>query len=50
MAATKAAKPSEKDQYDRFQQTARDLGVDGDESGKAFGGSFQKDCTPKGKD
>jgi hypothetical protein len=39
----KTAKPkSKKDQYERFQQTARDLGVDDDESAEAFERAFKK--------
>ncbi len=35
-------KPSKKDRYERFQQTARDLGVDDDKSAKVFGRVFEK--------
>jgi hypothetical protein len=42
-----AAKPSKKDQYERFQRTARDLGVDGEESAKAFERAFSKIVPPK---
>jgi hypothetical protein len=37
-----AAKPSKKDQYERFQQTARDLGVDDEESAQTFERAFAK--------
>ena len=38
-----AAKPkSKKDQYERFQQAARDLGVDDDESAQKFERAFAK--------
>jgi hypothetical protein len=37
-----AAKPSKKDQYERFQKTARDLGVDDDESAKRFERGFAR--------
>jgi hypothetical protein len=40
------AKPSKKDQYERFQQTARDLGVDDAESGEAFERAFSKIVPP----
>jgi hypothetical protein len=43
----KPAKPSKKDQYERFQQTARDLGVDDDDSAKTFETAFQKIVPPK---
>jgi hypothetical protein len=38
----KPAKPSKKDQYERFQQTARDLGIDDEEGRAAFEQAFQK--------
>lgn len=38
----KNPKPSKKDQYERFQQTARDLGVDDEESAEAFERAFKK--------
>jgi hypothetical protein len=38
-----AIKPkSKKEQYERFQQTARDLGIDNDKSAKAFELTFRK--------
>jgi hypothetical protein len=38
-----AAKPkSKKDQYERFQQTARDLGVDDESSAERFERAFEK--------
>jgi hypothetical protein len=36
------AKPSKKDQYERFQKTARDLGIDDEESARKFEGDFAK--------
>jgi hypothetical protein len=41
------AKPSKKDQYERFQQTARDLGVDDEESAGRFERAFEKIVPPK---
>jgi hypothetical protein len=43
-AATSKAKPkqSKKDQFERFQKTARDLGVDNEESAKKFERAFEK--------
>jgi hypothetical protein len=38
----KKAKPSKKDQYERFQQTARDLGVDDEQSAERFERAFEK--------
>jgi hypothetical protein len=38
----KPAKPSKKDQYERFQQTARDLGIDEAEGAEAFERAFKK--------
>lgn len=38
-----AAKPrNKKDQYERFQQTARDLGIDDEESAHTFERAFKK--------
>ncbi len=37
-----AEKPSKKDQYERFQKTARDLGVDDEKSAEAFDRVFRK--------
>jgi hypothetical protein len=42
-----AAKPSKKDQYGRFQQTARDLDIDDDESAQTFERAFSKIVPPK---
>jgi len=42
-----AAKPNKKDQYERFQQTARDLDVDDDESAEKFERAFEKIVPPK---
>lgn len=41
-ADTSKAKPSKKDQYERFQQTARDLGIDDEGSALAFEQTFKK--------
>ena len=43
----KPAKPSKKDQYERFQQTARDLGIDEKEGAEAFERTFEKIVPPK---
>ncbi|HLH95237.1 MAG TPA: hypothetical protein VKW08_08965 [Xanthobacteraceae bacterium] len=45
----KTTKPSKKDQYERFQQTARDLGVDDEESAEAFERAFRKIVPQKTK-
>jgi hypothetical protein len=41
------AKPNKKDQYERFQQTARDLGIDEAEGAEAFERAFEKIVPPK---
>ena len=41
------AKPSKKDQYERFQQTARDLGIDEETGSKTFEEAFKKIVPPK---
>jgi hypothetical protein len=43
----KSPKPSKKDQYERFEQTARDLDVDNEESAEAFERAFKKMVPPK---
>jgi hypothetical protein len=43
----KTARPSKKDQYERFQQTARALGIDDDEGAEAFESAFRKIVPPK---
>ena len=43
------AKPSKKDQYERFQKTARDLGVDDEESARKFEQTFAKVVPPKSR-
>jgi len=43
----RTAKPSKKDQYERFQKTARDLGVDDEESAETFERTFSKIVPPK---
>lgn len=40
-------KPSKKEQYERFQQTARELGVDDEESARRFEAKFAKLVPPK---
>jgi hypothetical protein len=37
-----AKPPSKKDQYERFQRTARELGVDDEKSAEAFERAFRK--------
>jgi hypothetical protein len=49
-ADTPKAKPSKKDQFERFQETARDLGVDNEESAEAFEQAFSKVVPPKRRD
>ena len=46
-AETPKAKPSKKDQYERFQQTARDLGIDDKEGAEAFESAFKKIVPPQ---
>ena len=43
------AKPNKKDQYERFQQTARDLGIDEKEGAETFERAFTKIVPPKPK-
>jgi hypothetical protein len=43
------AKPSKKDQYERFQQTARDLGIEDAESAEAFERAFAKIVPARGR-
>jgi hypothetical protein len=40
-------KPNKKDQYERFQQTARQLGIDDEESSQTFERAFSKIVPPK---
>jgi hypothetical protein len=47
--AKKSPKPSKKDQYERFQKTARDLGVDDEESAQRFERAFEKIVPPRHK-
>jgi hypothetical protein len=47
-ADTPKAKPSKKNQYERFQKTARDLGIDDEESAQTFERAFSKIVPPKG--
>jgi hypothetical protein len=49
-APKETAKPkNKKDQYERFQQAARDLGVDDEESAEAFERAFRKIVPPKSR-
>jgi hypothetical protein len=43
------ATASKKDQYERFQQTARDLGIDDKEGATAFEDAFAKIVPAKGR-
>jgi len=43
----KQKKPNKKEQYERFQQTARDLGVDDEKSAETFEKTFKKIIPPK---
>jgi hypothetical protein len=43
----KTAKPSKKNQYERFQKAARDLGVDDQEAAETFERAFQKIVPPR---
>jgi hypothetical protein len=45
----KRAKPSKKEQYDRFQKTARDFDIDDDESERRFEAAFAKIVPAKEK-
>jgi hypothetical protein len=45
----KSPKPSKKDQYERFEQAARDLGVDNEESAQKFERAFDKIVPPKSR-
>ena len=42
-----AAKASKKDQYERFQKTPRDLGVDVQDAAETFERAFQKIVPPR---
>jgi hypothetical protein len=44
---TKQKKPNKKEQYERFQQAARKLGVDDEESAVTFERAFKKIVPPK---
>jgi hypothetical protein len=51
-AATKPkpkAKPGKQKQYERFQEAARDLGVDDEESAQRFERAFDKIVPPKSR-
>lgn len=43
------AKPSKKEQYERFEKAARDLGVDDEASAEEFERSFAKIVPPKSR-
>jgi hypothetical protein len=45
----KSPKPNKKDQYERFQEAARDLGVDDEESAQKFERDFAKIVPPRPK-
>jgi hypothetical protein len=45
----KKRKPSAKKQYERFQQTARELGVDNKKGEEAFERAFKKIVPPKSR-
>jgi hypothetical protein len=40
-------KPSKNEQYERFQQTAREFGVDDEKSAETFERAFKKIVPPK---
>lgn len=42
-----APKPTKKAQYERFKETARELGCDDPKSGKTFEESFRKIVRPR---
>jgi hypothetical protein len=46
-AKPKQKKPSKKDQYGRFLETVRDLGIDERKSREQFEGAFQKIVPPR---
>jgi hypothetical protein len=43
------AKPSKKEQYERFQKTARNLGIDDEKSAEQFERDFAKIVPPKSR-
>jgi hypothetical protein len=43
------SKPRKKKQYERFQETARDLGVDDEKSAETFERTFARILPPKRK-
>jgi hypothetical protein len=45
----KTAKPSKKNQYGRFLETVRDLGIDEQKSREAFERAFSKIVPPKSR-
>jgi hypothetical protein len=46
-AKQKQKKPSKEEQYERFQEAARKLGVDNEESAELFERTFEKIVPPK---
>jgi hypothetical protein len=46
-AKNKQKKPNKKEQYERFQQTARKLGVDDEKSAATFERAFKKIVPPR---
>jgi hypothetical protein len=47
VGTNKKRKPSKKKQFERFQQTARNLGVDDEKSAESFERAFKKIVPPK---
>jgi hypothetical protein len=45
----KQKKPNKKTQYGRFQQTARNLGIDNEQTAEAFERAFRKIVPPKSR-
>jgi hypothetical protein len=43
----KTVKPSKKKQYERFQKTARDLGIDNEKGAQTFERAFERIVPPK---
>jgi len=46
-AKQKQKKPNKKEQYDRFRQTARELGIDDERSAQTFEKTFKTIVPPK---
>jgi hypothetical protein len=47
VGTNKNKKPSKKDQYERFQETARELGIDNKEDAESFERTFEKIVPPR---